>query len=659
MNYLIPSLLGVTLSLTVFILGIVQTVYQDFVIARLATNEDGGLSGNVEIEEEIVVATLGVFQTTYDPSELNDAQFSASGLPEEKRTGDTIGFPLLFPAQSNFVADILPLSVEGLSSLGDLELVATALLGPSLEAVEDLEFDTCDQYLEDADEALTAVFAGVEGILPQLPLLLYGDLSEELNLVETLTELSGNMANPLTAPIGAIYFGFVEAAAEAAATINSDCQPTLNALIAVLGDAPAKAALGFTGFDYACLSSGFALIDTFSSFSLITAEMVEVCGDDVAPLTLGDCYFGQFSGALVAVEGETLADEPTFIGQNICDLGLSCTNKVAYLFFVGNVLNSTQIDPLDTYGQGMILMGGLFANLLRFTGFSSEDSILIELISNSTSESLPVTLADDYIPCAILATLDGRSDEPCNYTNFLETSAALAAETGSSTAQLIAQISQLYSACAGVGFPTASCPRLFGALFVNGAFQSPLDTTELLTEAAIEGIDSVYGVISEECEDDVEDVEIFEEAHGVFIVGISCYGVSLLGGLFGLLAPSAKGIVFLLSGLVVIVGGILNFSALLVARTAPVYQVVGDGERSLNSVFYESGSIPLIALVAMILALLAGMLYFTGGYFAYKAEEENLKEETKKVDVVGEEVKEAEKVEEPPEEKKEEKTPSV
>eukprot|EP00924_Labyrinthula_sp_SR-Ha-C_P016617 snap_masked-scaffold_6-processed-gene-9.1-mRNA-1 protein AED:1.00 eAED:1.00 QI:0/0/0/0/1/1/2/0/626 len=614
MSSLIPLVIGIVLTLIVVILRIVQAVYQDFVIAKLATSEEGGLQGDQNITQEKVVATLGVFRTTYDPSKLNTEQLEESELPVEKTEEDTIGFPLLFPVQSNFVSQILLFS-EDFSSLGVLGDAANVLLGEPLQNLAALQFKSCDEYIQETNEALTDLFSGVNSLVQGLPQLIYGTAAEENNLINIINELSANLLNPLTAPVGAFYFGFLETAAEFAFASDSNCEDTYIALLNVAGNDTAKAELQFDNDDYFCLTNEFDEIDEFLQLSAITSAIFAICGDEDTPLSLGNCYLNEFSGAIAYIPEESIGDSVQFIGQDVCEIENICSDKLDYLSSFGNILVASGVESFISYGNSMQFLALLHIKFASRLQGNVDDSELVTTIISSLVEPLPDTFSDEYLPCVVVSIVAGVSTSECTYTKFLDIATDLAEEDENSLVELIYQASDLYSACARTGINTTECPRFFGSLFMNGTFQSPLGITELLTE---------------EFEDDVTDKEILEQAQRIFSSGIALYCLGLTTGISGALFAAFIGPILFVSGLVLLFGGFLNFFALIVAKTAPIYQVVGDEEQNFNEVFYESGSVPVIALAAFVLSIFTMIVYFYAGHLAYITNSEESEAEVSK-----------------------------
>eukprot|EP00924_Labyrinthula_sp_SR-Ha-C_P011652 snap_masked-scaffold_17-processed-gene-4.6-mRNA-1 protein AED:1.00 eAED:1.00 QI:0/-1/0/0/-1/1/1/0/660 len=620
-SYKTPAAVGVVFSLAAFVLGIVMATIQEFVIGKLTTNADGGLSGDENITEEITVATLGVFQTTYDPTKLNEAQLSSSGFPTEKQESDTVGFPLLFPGQSNFVADILPLSAASLAGLGDLADVATAVLGEPLQAVSDLEFDTCDQYLNDADDALTTLFDSVAEILPSVPLLVFGSLATT-DFTVSLPQISTLVRTQGSSPVTALYGNFLSQAAVAAATLDA---ANCGAFLAELSSSGTDAAIDTTVAN--CLISGYGTLDSFASLGSVTAVFAG-CPGNVA--NVGQCLGGVLGGTLSNADTDSLFTAPTFVEVNDVCAALGCTTQIEYIGIMGTLLNGTGIEDLDSYSQGLLLWAGLTVEFAAEGGTTIVGLVGILGDALSTEAELPVDLNNDvYLPCRVVNTVaqDPVGDGVCNYPAFLVISAGLAEQTGNPAAGLLSQIGTLYGACASAFFSSEKCPRLVGTLFMNAAYQGPISNEELLTSAALtQSVNATYEVLLGRCEDDEIDEEEITKAQIALIVAIVCYALGFFSGLGAVLSSSSKGVILALAGILAPVGGISNIAALIIVRNAPVYDAVG-GEPEFNSVLYESGIIPTLALIALVLSIVAGISFFISSFFACKEEEADIAEE--------------------------------
>eukprot|EP00924_Labyrinthula_sp_SR-Ha-C_P015680 augustus_masked-scaffold_4-processed-gene-6.51-mRNA-1 protein AED:1.00 eAED:1.00 QI:0/-1/0/0/-1/1/1/0/640 len=629
MNYYYTAAVAVVISLTVFTLGVVQAVSEDLVVAKLATNDLGVASYEYEeVKEEIVIATLGVFTTTYDPVDLSQAQLEGSGLPAEKKQGDTIGFPLLFPAHSNLVADVLPLSTESLSGLGDLASTASALLGPALESVNELEFDSCSQYIEDADEAVTEVFSQVQSFLPALPQLLYGPLAET-NLVEVLTDVSTRIITPETAPVGTLLFAFIgDAAFEAAG--DGFCTPSLSTF-SNLNDTE-KLEEVLTNSEYTCLISGFNTFPQLSFVQAVYSALPAGCGDEA--LTVQECLFGKFSGALEVVDGEQFGDEATFQEQDFCTITSRCSTKAQYLATIGTLLSNSGVEELISYGEGILILARLYFGLVLSNNGVAVESVVISDVTDSLNRPLPDDLNGNYLPCNVVNTLLFQGlDTSCNYVDFLGYSTKLARNADNPATELLGQLEELYTACLFADLSMSECPQLFSALFLNGAFQNVLTVEQLILRARLQGVDVVYPQLEEACRDDETDKEILETAQVIFILGLVFYGASLLLGALGFLQIVPVELFLFVAGVLVFFGGLLNFVALLVARTAPIYSAVGeDDEIEVNDIFYVSGSIPSIALACFLLSILGSFTYFLSVYILYRKKTVETSQEEKDED---------------------------
>eukprot|EP00924_Labyrinthula_sp_SR-Ha-C_P003479 snap_masked-scaffold_15-processed-gene-10.14-mRNA-1 protein AED:1.00 eAED:1.00 QI:0/0/0/0/1/1/2/0/257 len=251
-----------------------------------------------------VIAMLGVFTTTYGPVNLNQAQLEENGLPAEKK-GGIIRFPLLFAVHSSLDVGIFSLSNESLSGRGDLASTASALLGPALEPVDEMEFDSYSQYLEDVNEAATEVFSQVQSSLHALPQLIYGH-SAEANLVEVVPDVSTRIITPKTSPVGTLLFTFIGDAAIKVVG-NNFCTPS-SSTFSNFNDTE-KLEEVLTNSEYTCLIFGPNTFLHLSSVQMVYTALPFGYGYEA--LTVQECLFVKFSGALEVVDREQFSGVPT------------------------------------------------------------------------------------------------------------------------------------------------------------------------------------------------------------------------------------------------------------------------------------------------------------------------------------------------------------
>ena len=119
-------------------------------------------------------------------------------------------------------------------------------------------------------------------------------------------------------------------------------------------------------------------------------------------------------------------------------------------------------------------------------------------------------------------------------------------------------------------------------------------------------------------------------------------GLAVATGLAALFVVPAY--LYAVSGVLAVLAAGLNFGALAIAQTAPVFDAVG-GEPELNEAFYETGNVEQIAFAAIGITIASAVLYTAAGIMACRtpaeeAEEIKEVEEAKDVAVKAEEAPE-------------------
>eukprot|EP00924_Labyrinthula_sp_SR-Ha-C_P011619 snap_masked-scaffold_17-processed-gene-3.8-mRNA-1 protein AED:1.00 eAED:1.00 QI:0/0/0/0/1/1/2/0/652 len=594
-------IVSVVFLAVVFLLGILQVSIQGFIVGNLVTDKQGGLTGNEIITVEIQVVSIGLFQATYDPRNLNQDQLIATGLSKEKKTANILTFPLLFPGHTNYVVEVIPSPIINVAKLGDLFDTENTLNTSLFETVFDLEFDTCDQYLSDADVALTSAFNSVAAALPLFPRLIFGSLATT-DITLLLTEINTLVRTQGFSPVTALYGNFISQAAAAAATLDAaNCGAFLVELNSSGTDAPIDTTVAN------CLISGYGTLDSFASLGSVTAVFAG-CPGNVA--NVGQCLGGVLGGTLSNADTDSLFTAPTFVEVNDVCAALGCTTQIEYIGIMGTLLSGTGIEDLDSYSQGLLLWAGLTVEFAAEGGTTIVGLVGILGDALSTEAELPVDLNNDvYLPCRVVNTVaqDPVGDGVCNYPAFLVISAGLAEQAGSPAAGLLSQIGTLYGACASAFFSSEKCPTLVGTLFMNAAYQSPISNEELLTSAALtQSVNATYDVLLARCISQEKDQQEIKRAQILLICAVIFYGLGFLAGLGSFASSSSKGFLIGIACLCASLGAINNLMAILAIRQAPVYDSVDD-EPVFNVIRYETGVIGVLSTVAFVLSILGSL----------------------------------------------------
>lgn len=191
-----------TVALLFSILGFVLILYgglqPNFVDAYMIRDLDE------LFEEDHLIAGVGVFTAFYDTTNTDPEVVTESGIPLDSFTTDSEVFPLLFVAQENFVTSILPFLTETaneMDELFDTETIGTVLepLQPSLNIMEPLGFDGCQEYVDTMSEQMLVYFRALQDeALPRILVLATNFIAEFLNAQESFEgnlELSTDVSN--------------------------------------------------------------------------------------------------------------------------------------------------------------------------------------------------------------------------------------------------------------------------------------------------------------------------------------------------------------------------------------------------------------------------------------------------------------------------------
>jgi len=138
----------------------------------------------------------------------------------------------------------------------------------------------------------------------------------------------------------------------------------------------------------------------------------------------------------------------------------------------------------------------------------------------------------------------------------------------------------------GTGFDAFNV--LANALGIDGNLSSAAGIDELVTG----------------CENDAEDIDKFTTAQAIYPVGIAFAMLGAIAGVVGGLTNKTP--VAIIAGVTCALGGILVLAALLVVRSAPVYDLVG-GDPVEGDPLYEADVGQVIALAAIALAVIGGV----------------------------------------------------
>jgi len=123
------------------------------------------------------------------------------------------------------------------------------------------------------------------------------------------------------------------------------------------------------------------------------------------------------------------------------------------------------------------------------------------------------------------------------------------------------------------------------------------------------------------CEDDQTDIERINTAQILVPFGTGLQGVAFILAIVGVLAASTNGAkMIMVSGGVAIIGGILTLVALVLVKTAPVYQSVGLECKPMEAC-YEAGVATTLGYCAILFPILAGIFLIVAGCVSKNGEQ--------------------------------------
>eukprot|EP00924_Labyrinthula_sp_SR-Ha-C_P002352 snap_masked-scaffold_16-processed-gene-1.47-mRNA-1 protein AED:1.00 eAED:1.00 QI:0/0/0/0/1/1/3/0/362 len=347
------------------------------ILKTLLTNNAAFSYEYEENTEEIRVATIGIFQSTYNPNNLDETQLQAATLSLEKIEHSTIGFPLLFPAQSHLAGDVFSFILENISSVSGFQLQTEEALSDPLQAFTNLTFTTCNQSAD-------------------------------------------------SAPAGAILFHYIGSAATAAAQL-SQCTSSLEAFSSLEESEKLSQVLNAT--EYSCLITGFNTFSELVNLQLVYSDFPVICGD--GGLTVEECILVELSGALESVQNEILSDSASFQNQDVCSITEIYSTKLTYLLFMRSILTRTDDEDLKIYGEELNLVSNLFSDLEEDTNSTAVDILLQSTIISSLSLDLPQEINEEYLPCKIVYFVDEDDTNSCTLRKFLQKSVDMNTDTDS------------------------------------------------------------------------------------------------------------------------------------------------------------------------------------------------------------------------------------
>lgn len=600
-----------------------------------------------QIDDSEPVAGVGVYNSQYDASVLSAEIIAASGVPEGAFETKTLEFPLLFPAQENFVADVLPVTPElavGIDvALNAQGAISTPLIN-NINAVEALEFESCDQYIPEALTSVGSLFGTLQ--FQTLPLVVS---AIDQNLLLGINEAKVGAIGLLLVsgennPVDAFVSGAL-ASVLAALQAVPGCE-------AVLASTPFAASAGVAQ----CLAGAFqqagaaAPVTTPASKSILSqlaeyTSSAEAQTECALPITVQECYDGILANvALFDPSATTLNSDLAFDTTRVVT---GCTLLTLVIAGQNQTCDSAAIFHYLSAETQLLLevnrteaAGGLALYLTAANSFSDlvgidRDTVLATNATEqlvSTDFVFPTLFTDTYTPCTYLVLFEAATKTDlstvtpptvCEFKDYFVGAFELLVATDNSLAAALGDIAELYTACAAATNNTfvGRCPGVFALGILDGAYGGDITASE---EFQTTGNATLAGIA--QCDDDVVDNEKVSQAQVALIVALVFYGLTTLGGISGLVLPKAATFVFAFTGIFAILAGILTIAALLIVQSAPVYEGVGiepnEGvapEDAEFEPFFENGEVVLMALISAVALLLSGLLFFAGSFVAHRA----------------------------------------
>eukprot|EP00924_Labyrinthula_sp_SR-Ha-C_P006296 snap_masked-scaffold_31-processed-gene-2.31-mRNA-1 protein AED:1.00 eAED:1.00 QI:0/0/0/0/1/1/2/0/584 len=368
---LIFTIIGIILALLVLSLGITQCFLQELTVGKVNTTESGSLEDEVNSFEQITVLEIGIFQSTYDPSELNEQQLMASFLPNAEVEGDSSTFDFLFPTRKNYVLNYLPTSLGTFSTLGALNVSAIEHLEEPSINVSQVEFESCGEYVDVMQHELISYFDAMDIVLSVFSEVNYGSKTG-FGLQKTLRNTHAKLTSVEDSPFGSMFLSRILDAAVAGDQVTVDCT-------SFISDIQSKTNLSevlsivLTSSDTTCLSDGYGELNEFDSLRDIYSEFS--CTGD----TIETCLMENNGGSLVEVTNQLLSDRASFLGANLCEQPFySCSNIIAYLELAASILQESSTDDVVIYGKEIQLYADTMQLVSQETGNSADvEDILI------------------------------------------------------------------------------------------------------------------------------------------------------------------------------------------------------------------------------------------------------------------------------------------
>lgn len=567
-----------------------------------------------DVAEENRIAQVGVYQSVID-TESGDALAAAErgGIPPLKIESPSTEFPLLFPAQEDFLPQVLPINQNAIDLLNGISAgLGTAALQVPLDAVEAVEFENCEQYSDEISQTTQALFQAFQD--DALSAVIAGISATGITTLNSGFAGLVGVGPALSGIVGGLFSGgFAVAPACTAAGVE---------LTTLLDD----------GLANACIQNivgGATLQNVF--FGEFFTELFIGCIASADITTFGECAAaipGEF-----LLEDNGIAEDATFGVDALLDLcalpSLACTSKAEFLQAI-----IAPITVIAEFGDGNAQLAALAEGIATYLfvfagGFIDADASFTDGVNIFPFAPFAFAAADVGTtpfpqPCEFINIFVGGACITIN--NYLDQVGGVVAQNDPDLAASLEAFTDIYKECFAEA-NAGTCPLLFTAGVAVGVFGDGA------VEAALVG--QLAGFIDEQCEEN--EVDKAKVSEGQIYVALSAaleivavlvlFGAVLTpDGISKFVAPVGAGFA--------IIGAIFVFTALVTVASAPVYEGVGDEPNGVDfEVIFVAGVVGTLAAIDGALMVVAGIVALIATVIGFMSNGDDEEYEGKKDEV--------------------------
>ena len=257
-----------------------------------------------------------------------------------------------------------------------------------------------------------------------------------------------------------------------------------------------------------------------------------------------------------------------------------------------------------------------------FTVLQSETlPLAVTAILNSVGSfgfdpTFPQLSNNSYEPCLSLRNefenLTDAFDNECSFSSFFDALIDILGSVDDPNVVNVLAIDGIYDTCVSeTGGFLDLCPIVFGAGLIDAAFQN---------EVGFEGDIGIFiSSAVDQCELDDEDNEKIAQAQLSLMLSFVFQSAALLVGCTASCYSLSAGFGYILSSFSSLFAGGLTLTALLVVRSAPVYESVGNDSVE-NGVIFEEGFVAILALVDAILLFIAAISFCLAAFQSFRSD---------------------------------------